>query len=183
MAVFILTVLNLDERSSRFDRRPDANEVQCPAAAGTASPGTHRPRQQKVRSTWNSPQGHGLGRTEVVSAISGIESTREHNLLFRIDVATDAETIVGDVGREFQPASDASPTIRFSLAPDGKTFAYSVARYRICGCCAGLLDGLASSLVWVFKDPLGRRRALASGQPPCADPLTTALKPILERQL
>ena len=56
--------------------------------------------------------------------------TREHDLLFRIDVATNAEAVVGDVGREFRPASDDGPAIRFSLAPDGKTFVYSSVRYN-----------------------------------------------------
>jgi Tol biopolymer transport system component len=58
----------------------------------------------------------------------GIESDPERNLLFRIDVATNAETVVGDLGREFRPANDVSPAIRFSLAPDGKTFVYSTVR-------------------------------------------------------
>jgi len=44
--------------------------------------------------------------------------------LFRIDIATGAETVVGNVGREFQPGSNLSPSIRFSLAPDGKSFVY-----------------------------------------------------------
>ena len=62
--------------------------------------------------------------------VYGIESNREHDLLFRIDVATNAETVVGEVGREFRPASDVGPEIRFSLAPDGKTFVYSIVRYN-----------------------------------------------------
>ena len=63
-------------------------------------------------------------------SVYGIESNREHDLLFRIDVATNAETVVGDVGREFRPASDVSPEIRFSLAQDGKTFVYSSLRHK-----------------------------------------------------
>jgi Tol biopolymer transport system component len=61
-------------------------------------------------------------------SVYGIESNREHNLLFRIDVATNAETVVAELSREFQPDSDVGPEIRFSLAPDGKTFVYSVLR-------------------------------------------------------
>ncbi len=62
--------------------------------------------------------------------VYGIESNPEHDLLFRIDVATNAETVVGDVGREFRPASNVGPEIRFSLAPDGKTFVYSSLRHK-----------------------------------------------------
>jgi len=60
--------------------------------------------------------------------VYGIESNIEHDLLFRIDVATNAETVVGAIAREFRPASDNGPAIRFSLSPDGKTFVYSSVR-------------------------------------------------------
>src|SRR6476661_1197380 len=62
--------------------------------------------------------------------VYGIESNREHDLLFRVDVATNAEAVVGELPREFRPASDVGPAIRFSLAPDGKTFVYSSVRYN-----------------------------------------------------
>jgi hypothetical protein len=45
--------------------------------------------------------------------VYSIESNREHNLLFRTEVATNFETVVGDVGREFRPASDNGPAIGF----------------------------------------------------------------------
>jgi serine/threonine protein kinase/Tol biopolymer transport system component len=45
--------------------------------------------------------------------------------LFRIDLATGAEKVIGSVGREFRPGSNLSPSIRFSLAPDGKSFIYA----------------------------------------------------------
>jgi hypothetical protein len=37
------------------------------------------------------------------------------------------EKVLGELGREFAPASNFSPAIRFSLAPDGNSFVYSIA--------------------------------------------------------
>ena len=39
---------------------------------------------------------------------------------FSLDVGGGAEKVLGDLGREFAPASSFSPAIRFSMAPDGK---------------------------------------------------------------
>jgi serine/threonine protein kinase len=41
--------------------------------------------------------------------------------------ACGVEKVLGDLGREFAPASNFSPAIRFSLAPDGNSFVYSIA--------------------------------------------------------
>jgi serine/threonine protein kinase len=57
----------------------------------------------------------------------GIRHDGDRNVLFSLDVASAAEKVLGDLGREFAPASNFSPAIRFSLAPDGKSFVYSVA--------------------------------------------------------
>jgi len=57
----------------------------------------------------------------------GIRHDGDRNLLFSLDVASGAEKVLGDLGREFAPASTFSPAIRFSPAPDGKSFVYSVA--------------------------------------------------------
>jgi len=56
----------------------------------------------------------------------GIRLDGDRNLLFSLDVASGAEKILGDLGREFAPASSFHPGIRFSMAPDGKSFLYSV---------------------------------------------------------
>jgi hypothetical protein len=50
--------------------------------------------------------------------------------LFFIDVATGAQRDVGDVGKEFRPSSSQNPGVRFSLAPDGKSFVYGTAKSR-----------------------------------------------------
>jgi serine/threonine protein kinase len=56
--------------------------------------------------------------------VYSIRSDQGREDLFRIDIATGAETVVGNVGPEFRPGSNLSPSIRFSLAPDGKSFIY-----------------------------------------------------------
>ena len=47
-----------------------------------------------------------------------------------MDVASGAEKTLGSVGREFRPASNLHPAIRFSLAPDGKSFVYAAGTFR-----------------------------------------------------
>jgi serine/threonine protein kinase/Tol biopolymer transport system component len=56
----------------------------------------------------------------------GIRRDGDRNLLFSLDVASGAEKALGDLGQEFAPASSFHPGIRFSMAPDGKSFVYSV---------------------------------------------------------
>jgi hypothetical protein len=60
----------------------------------------------------------------------GIRKEQERELLFSVDTASGAEKILGDLGREFQPGSDVSPSIRFSIAPDGKSFVYSAGNFK-----------------------------------------------------
>jgi serine/threonine protein kinase len=56
--------------------------------------------------------------------VYSIRSDQGREDLFRIDIATGAETVIGNVGPAFRPGSNLSPSIRFSLAPDGKSFIY-----------------------------------------------------------
>jgi hypothetical protein len=56
--------------------------------------------------------------------VYSIRSDQGREDLFRIDIATGAETVIGNVGREFRPGSNLTPSIRFSLAPDGKSFIF-----------------------------------------------------------
>jgi dipeptidyl aminopeptidase/acylaminoacyl peptidase len=56
--------------------------------------------------------------------VYSIRSDQGREDLFRIDIATGAETVIGNVGPEFRPGSNLSPSIRFSLSPDGKSFIY-----------------------------------------------------------
>jgi hypothetical protein len=56
----------------------------------------------------------------------GIRIDGAHNWLFSLDVATGTEKRLGDLGEGFAPQSGFHPAIRFSLAPDGKSFVYNV---------------------------------------------------------
>jgi len=59
----------------------------------------------------------------------GVTRNGSHAVLKAVSVAGGEERIVGDLGQDL-PASWAVPSIRLSLAPDGKTFAYAVVRQR-----------------------------------------------------
>src|SRR5262249_39956148 len=64
------------------------------------------------------------------TALYGLRAEGEHELLFSVDLATGAEKVIGDVGPNFRPGSNLNPTIRLSLAPDGKSIAYGTGRFR-----------------------------------------------------
>jgi dipeptidyl aminopeptidase/acylaminoacyl peptidase len=81
-------------------------------------------------------------------SVYGIREDHERELLFRIDLATGAETVIGDVGRDFRPGSNLSPSIRFSLAPDGKSFIYGAGRFKS---NLWMLEGFASKKRWLAR--------------------------------
>ena len=54
----------------------------------------------------------------------GMREEGEHEFLFSVDVGDGKEKIVGDAGKRNGPRSSLSPTLRLSLAPDGKSFTY-----------------------------------------------------------
>jgi len=56
----------------------------------------------------------------------GLRADGDRELLFSVDVASGIEKVMGDIGREFAPTSPFSPSMRFSLAPDGRSFVYPV---------------------------------------------------------
>ncbi len=60
----------------------------------------------------------------------GLRSDKERELFFSVDIASGAEKILGDLGREFRPNSNLNPAIRFSMAPDGKSFVYSAGNFK-----------------------------------------------------
>jgi Tol biopolymer transport system component len=60
----------------------------------------------------------------------GIRTEQDRELLFSVDIATGAEKIMGDLGKEFKPGSNVNPAIRFSMAPDGKSFVYSANNFK-----------------------------------------------------
>jgi len=62
--------------------------------------------------------------------VYGIRVDGDRTLLFSVDIASGAEQIIGDLGRNFRPDTSLWPGIRFSLAPDGKSFVYGTASYK-----------------------------------------------------
>jgi Tol biopolymer transport system component len=68
--------------------------------------------------------------------------------LFSLDVASGAEKIVGNVGKEYFPRSNLNPTARFSLAPDGKSIAYGVGNFKD---NLWLLEGFAVKSGWLAR--------------------------------
>jgi serine/threonine protein kinase len=62
--------------------------------------------------------------------VYGIRSEQDRELLFSVDIATGTEKILGDLGKEFRPTSNINPAIRFSLAPDGKSFVYAAGNFK-----------------------------------------------------
>jgi eukaryotic-like serine/threonine-protein kinase len=60
----------------------------------------------------------------------GIRPDHDRTLLFSVSIASGAEKIIGDIGKDFVPRSRLNPAIRFSLTPDGKSFVYSTGTTR-----------------------------------------------------
>jgi Tol biopolymer transport system component len=58
------------------------------------------------------------------SRIYGIRRDGERRFLFLLDLLTNKEKVVGEIGEDFRPNSVPNPSMRFSLAPDGKSFVY-----------------------------------------------------------
>jgi hypothetical protein len=51
-------------------------------------------------------------------------------MLFSLNIATGVEKALGDLGKDFAPSTNLSPGIRFSLAPDGKSFVYGAVKAK-----------------------------------------------------
>jgi Tol biopolymer transport system component len=62
--------------------------------------------------------------------VYGLRSNDNGLTLFTVDVASGAEKIVGAIGKEYEPGSNLNPAMRFSLAPDGKSIAFGVGRFK-----------------------------------------------------
>jgi len=45
-------------------------------------------------------------------------------VLFSLDPATRKQKVIKDLGKSFVPLSPFNPGLRFSMAPDGKSFVY-----------------------------------------------------------
>jgi Tol biopolymer transport system component len=74
--------------------------------------------------TWN------LGWAKDSKTVYGIRSDGTKYYLFSIDVAADQPKLhdIKQLDSSLQPRSHLNPAIRFTLAPDGKSFAYSIAK-------------------------------------------------------
>jgi len=101
-----------------------------------------RPPGKTIGGSWNliSPDGKTVrslaaanGGEPTVAALTfsadsqrlyGIRPEQDHNYLFSIDIASDQEKIIGDVGKDFTPNSYLSPGVRLSLSPDGKSLLF-----------------------------------------------------------
>ena len=62
--------------------------------------------------------------------VYGIRPDGDRNLLFSVDIASGAEKIIGDLGVDSRPGTTLSPGIRFSLAPDGKSFVFATGKTK-----------------------------------------------------
>ncbi len=62
--------------------------------------------------------------------VYGIRPQGDRNVLFSVAISGTEEQILADLGKEFRPATRMNPGIRFSLAPDGKSFVYSVIKTK-----------------------------------------------------
>jgi eukaryotic-like serine/threonine-protein kinase len=60
----------------------------------------------------------------------GIRAEGEHQFLFSMDLATLQVKTIRDLGQDAAPRSGVNPGIRFSVAPDGKSFVYTVAKSK-----------------------------------------------------
>jgi len=88
-----------------------------------------------------SPDGkteHNLGKVDTPALafsadsklLYGMNSTPDHNYLFALDWATGAQHRIGDVGTNFTPAVSSTPSLRFTLTPDGKSLTFSTAHMK-----------------------------------------------------
>jgi eukaryotic-like serine/threonine-protein kinase len=58
------------------------------------------------------------------------DAARDRATLFSLDPVTLHQKVIKELGKDFKPAQNFSPGVRFSLAPDGESFVYSTAKSR-----------------------------------------------------
>jgi len=58
----------------------------------------------------------------------GIRVEPDRRTLYSLDIATKEEKTIGEISKDFTPASYNNPGIRLSLSPDGKSILYPAAR-------------------------------------------------------
>jgi Tol biopolymer transport system component len=59
------------------------------------------------------------------------EADQDRATFFSFDPATLKEKVIKELGKDFRPGANSWPEIRFSLAPDGKSFVYSTSKQRL----------------------------------------------------
>jgi len=62
--------------------------------------------------------------------VYGLRPGGDGETLFTVDIASGAEKIVGNLGKGNHPSSNLNPSVRFSLAPDGKSIVYGAGRFK-----------------------------------------------------
>jgi Tol biopolymer transport system component len=77
--------------------------------------------------------------------VYGLRSEKDVRVLFSIDIATGAKRVLGSISSDLTPGSHFWPSIRFSLAPDGKSFVYASGRFKT---NLWMLEGFAKSKRW-----------------------------------
>jgi Tol biopolymer transport system component/predicted Ser/Thr protein kinase len=77
-----------------------------------------------------------IGEPKAVAAVFSADSKKVYgirvepakNTLFSLDLATNESKTIGEIARDFTPASFDSPGLRFTLSPDGKSLLYPAFR-------------------------------------------------------
>jgi hypothetical protein len=80
--------------------------------------------------------------------VYGLRPDGEGELLFAVDIASGSEKAIGNVGHDYRPRSNLNPTTRLSLAPDGKSVAYGVAKFKD---NLWMLEGFAAKSGWLKR--------------------------------
>jgi len=62
--------------------------------------------------------------------VYGLRQTDDGETLFTVEVASGAEKVIGNLGKDNRPRSNLNPATRFSLSPDGKSIAYGVGKFK-----------------------------------------------------
>ncbi len=82
----------------------------------------------KTERTYGEPKAVQMTFSADSKHLYGIRVEDDHNTLFSLDLATKELKNIGDVGKDFTPASYSNPGIRLSLSPDGKSILFPAMR-------------------------------------------------------
>jgi Tol biopolymer transport system component len=58
----------------------------------------------------------------------GIRVEPDRCVLYSLDIQTKEQKVIGDIAKDFTPASYSNPGIRLSLSPDGRSILYPAIR-------------------------------------------------------